>query len=106
MRSLKQKATHREVKRNLVSKGVRFGSIRVNPDGSVDTSQVDGVDTDLRIRPFFAHGGTISIREFVQGALNNEMGLKSADPDTSRAVRGARVVTPAGHGFRRQLRHD
>src|SRR5579863_7414180 len=29
--------THQEVKRNLVSKGIHFGSIRANPDGSVDT---------------------------------------------------------------------
>jgi len=28
---------------------------------------VVGVDSDLRVRPFFAHGGTISIREFVVG---------------------------------------
>src|SRR5207253_8899624 len=37
----------------LVTKGVSFGSITGNPDGSVNTSQVQGVDPDLRIRPFF-----------------------------------------------------
>src|SRR5215475_2947844 len=53
----------------LVTKGVSFGSMTANPDGSVDTSQVQGVNPDLRIRPFFAHGQTISIREFIVGAL-------------------------------------
>src|SRR3989475_1245303 len=33
----------------LLSKGVRYGSITANPDGSVDTSQVAGLDPDLRV---------------------------------------------------------
>src|SRR5262249_57779108 len=61
----------------------------------VVTSDVHGVDPDLRVRPFFAHGGTISIREFIVGALNNEMGLQAVDPDLASASAGARVVTPA-----------
>jgi Di-haem oxidoreductase, putative peroxidase len=81
----------------LETKGVRFGSITGNPDGSVDCSKVQGVDSDLRIRPFFAQGGTISIREFIVGALHNEMGLEaSADPDLLAASAGGRVVTPSG----------
>src|SRR5882757_4310638 len=42
------------VTRRLHTKGVSFGSITANPDGSVDTSKVKGVNPDLRIRPFFA----------------------------------------------------
>ena len=84
------------VRRRLQAKGVDFGRIRAFPDGSVDTSSVEGVDADLRVRPFFAHGGTISIREFVVGALNAEMGLETADPDLAAAVGGQIVVTPAG----------
>src|SRR5262249_35777526 len=61
----------------LRSKGIDYGSITANPDGSLNTSGVEGVNPDLRVRPFFAHGGTISIREFVVGALNNEMGLQA-----------------------------
>jgi cytochrome c2 len=81
----------------LASKGVRYGSITGNPDGSVDTSQVVGVDTDLRVKPFFAEGSTISIREFVVGALHKEMGLEaSTDPDLLAASAGGRVVTPSG----------
>jgi mono/diheme cytochrome c family protein len=80
----------------LVAKGIEFGSITVSPDGSVDTSHVEGVDPDLRVRPFFAHGGTISIREFVVGALHNELGLEAADPDLARASAKGLVVTPGG----------
>ena len=81
----------------LTTKGVRFGSITGNPDGSVDCSKVQGVDADLRVKPFFAEGSTISLREFIVGALHNEMGLEaSADPDLLTANAGGRVVTPSG----------
>lgn len=80
----------------LRGKGVSYGSITAHPDGSVDTSQVEGVDSDLRIRPLFAHGGTISIREFVVGAWDAEMGMQAVDPDLTQAAAGGRVTTPAG----------
>jgi hypothetical protein len=81
----------------LFTKSVRFGSITGNPDGTVNTSQVTGVDPDLRIKPFNADGSMISIREFVVTALHNEMGLEaSSDPDLLAASAGARVVTPSG----------
>jgi Di-haem oxidoreductase, putative peroxidase len=81
----------------LSSKGVQFGSITGNPDGSVNLSQVVGVDPDLRIKPFMADGSTISIREFVVGAFHKEMGMEaSSDPDLTTASAGGRVVTPAG----------
>lgn len=82
--------------KQLTSKGINYGSITANPDGSVNTTNVQGVDRDLRVRPFFHHGGTISIREFVAGALNNEMGLQAVDPDLVAANGGARITTPAG----------
>jgi len=80
----------------LSSKGIPFGSITAKADGSLDTSQVAGVKPDLRVRPFGAHGGAISIREFVVGALNNELGLQAVEPDLMRASKGARIETPAG----------
>jgi hypothetical protein len=81
----------------LISKGVRYGSITGKPDGSVDTSKVQGVDADLRVKPLFAEGSTISLREFIARALHNEMGLEaSSDPDLLAASKGGRVVTPSG----------
>jgi cytochrome c2 len=84
------------VTRKLISKRIHYGSITAHPDGSVDTSGVEGVDTDLRVRPFFAQGGTISIREFIVGALHAEMGLEALDPDLAIAHAGGRVTTPSG----------
>jgi hypothetical protein len=84
------------VRRELTSKGIRYGAIRAWPDGRVDTREVQGVDPDLRVRPFFAQGGTISIREFLVGALNAEMGLEAVDPLLAQAAAGGRVVTPSG----------
>jgi mono/diheme cytochrome c family protein len=81
---------------NLVSKGIRYGALTALADGTVDTSRVAGVDPDLRVRPFFAHGGKISIREFVVGALNDEMGMQAVDPELAAARAGGRYVTPGG----------
>ena len=89
-------ARNRTITANLVAKGISYGSIIARADGTVDTSRVDGVDPDLRVRPFFLHGGTISMREFLVGAFNAEMGLEAADPDLAAASSGGRVVTPSG----------
>ena len=86
----------RSVRRSLNSKGINYGDITAFPNGNVNTSDVEGVDTDLRVRPFFTHGETISIREFAVGAFKAEMGINAAgDPDLVAAQTG-RVVTPAG----------
>jgi len=68
------------VTRPLVSKGISYGRITAHPDGRVDTSDVRGVDADLRIKPFLHQGATASLREFLIGALNAEMGLQAWDP--------------------------
>ena len=91
--------SNKTVTKQLNSKGVNYGAIAATRHGNkvdVDTSGVRGVNTDLRVRPFFAQGGTISIREFFVGAFNAEMGLQSVDPDLKAAHEGARVVTPSG----------
>ena len=86
----------RTVTKALDSKGINYGSIIARPNGTVDTSLVRGVDPDLRVRPFFAHGGKISIREFVVGAFNDEMGLQAVDPELMQAKNGGHVTTPSG----------
>src|SRR5437762_11077739 len=57
---LHAKAQGKSVIGRLISKGISFGSITANPDGSVNTSVVRGVNLDLTVRPFFAQGRTIS----------------------------------------------
>ena len=41
---------------SLETKGVFFGSLTAHPDGTLDVSQLDGVDDDLTIRPFSQKG--------------------------------------------------
>jgi hypothetical protein len=84
------------VRARLRSKRIDYGWLTAGPDGSLDFTEIEGVDNDLRVKPFFAEGSAFSIRQFVVGALNNEMGLEAADPDLLAASEGARVVTPAG----------
>ncbi|GJL49301.1 MAG: hypothetical protein NPIRA01_05280 [Nitrospirales bacterium] len=102
LRAIKNGASERaqksgqNIRARLQSKGIFYGFIRALPDGSVDATGVKGVDADLRVRPFFHHGGTISIREFVVGALNGEMGLEAFDPDLAKASSGGNITTPSG----------
>jgi hypothetical protein len=84
------------VSRALVGKGINYGTITANPDGTFVTTGVVGVDPDLRVRPFFAEGTTISIREFLVGAFNAEMGMEAPDPDLLIAASGGSVQTPSG----------
>jgi mono/diheme cytochrome c family protein len=81
----------------LTAKGVSFGSITRTGASTFNTANVVGVNPDLRVRPFFAQGGTISIREFLVGAFNAEMGLQADDSDLrAAAINRQRIVTPAG----------
>jgi hypothetical protein len=84
------------VRVELRSKNLRYGWLTMHPDGSADDGEIEGVDPDLRVKPFFAEGSAFSIRQFVVGALNAEMGLEAADPDLLAASRGERAVTPSG----------
>jgi Di-haem oxidoreductase, putative peroxidase len=88
---------NRTITRSLNSKGINFGTISANGFGQVNTSGVRGVDPDLRVRPLFLHGETISIREFLIGAFNAEMGLDAVDPEMrDAALNRERFVTPSG----------
>jgi hypothetical protein len=82
----------------LTAKGVNFGTItRISGTNTFNTSAVVGVNPDLRVRPFFAQGGTISIREFLVGAFNAEMGIQGDDFDIRNAgLCNVNVTTPSG----------
>lgn len=88
--------TNQNITKNLQSKGIDFGKITARSNGTVDTSEIRGVDANLRVKPFFHHGGTISLREFIVGAFNDEMGLQAVDPELRQAADGARITTPSG----------
>lgn len=60
----------------LLSKGVQFGFISADADGSVNLDELDGVDTDLVIRPFSHKGVMTSLRQFTVNALNHHHGMQ------------------------------
>lgn len=64
---------------SLVTKNVNFGTLTANPDGSVDTSQVSGVDTDLIVKPFSQKGVVRSLREFTVNAMNQHHGMEAVE---------------------------
>ena len=83
----------------LVAKGVSFGMIKHNLDGTWDTSKVVGLPPpatatsgttppDLVIRPYHQASNVISVRQFTNNAFNHHHGIQSeerfgvgADPD-------------------------
>jgi len=48
----------------MITKGISFGKLIIQPDGVVDTRKLDGIDTDLVIRPFSQKGVITSLRQF------------------------------------------
>lgn len=95
----RESSSNNPVTKPLTSKGISYGAITATRHGNtveINTSAVTGVDADLRVRPFFAHGGTISIREFIVGAWNAEMGLQAVDPELTAAHEGRVITTPSG----------
>lgn len=85
----------RTLYRTLLAKGVRFGAIGATNAGEVLVDRVRGVDGDLRIRPFGAHGALFAIREFISDASHNELGMPVWDPVLAQA-RDEQAVTLAG----------
>jgi len=63
----------------LESKGVEFGFITAEADGSVNLDELDGVDTDLVIRPFSQKGVMTSLRQFTVNALNHHHGMQAGE---------------------------
>ena len=68
-----------EVTRELSSKGIGFGRITARPDGTIDMAELEGVDTDLIIRPFMQKGTIVSLREFAVKALNQHFGMQASE---------------------------
>ena len=66
-----------DVRLPLETKGVEFGYISAEPDGSVNLDELDGVDTDLVIRPFSQKGVMTSLRQFTINALNQHHGMQA-----------------------------
>ena len=67
------------VSSELVAKGVSFGTVTARPNGTIDTSDVEGVDSDLIIKPFMQKGAIVSLREFGVKAMNQHFGMQAVE---------------------------
>lgn len=63
----------------LVTKEVAFGWLTAHPNGEVETSEVEGVDRDLVIRPWSQRGVVTSLRTFTVTALNHHHGMQAVE---------------------------
>lgn len=74
----------------LTAKGISFGRIIRNSDGTWDTSRVEGIPApslltsgqtppSLIIRPFSQAGNVISLRQFANNAFNHHHGIQSEE---------------------------
>lgn len=88
----------------LLARGISFGVLARNPDGSFDTAGVTGLPApsiesaggappSLMIMPFHQAGAVISLRQFTNNAFNHHHGLQSTerfgsgvDPDDDGVV--------------------
>lgn len=77
--AVRARAEGAPVRARLQSKGVDFGWIEVDADGFVDVSGLDGVDTDLIVKPFSHKGVTTSLRQFSVNAANMHHGMQASE---------------------------
>ena len=90
-------AEGRRIAKPLRSKGVSFGRLIAEPDGRLDTDEVEGVDADLTVRPFGWKGHQATLRDFVEETLHIHQGLLSLH--IQQAVRdGTLDAGPYGQG--------
>ena len=62
----------------LETTGVAFGTLTARPDGSVDTTGVEGIDADLVVRPFGWKGKFATLRRTIEDAARVHFGVQSA----------------------------
>lgn len=67
----------RRVEHSLVAKGVSFGRVAADSDGTLDLGMIEGVDPDLRVRPFGWKGHQPTLRAMIEESLHIHQGLVS-----------------------------
>jgi hypothetical protein len=104
-------ASGEPVEVELASKGVSFGRLRVEPDGSVDATALAGIDDDLVVKPFGWKGTIATLRRAVEDAALVHFGIQShvlalahqATPNPERLGSGAAWYDPDDDGRAREL---
>ena len=94
--------------KELVSKGIHFGSLSLTKQGLWDVSKVEGLPRPsllsgsthspptLVVRPWHQAGNVVSIREFTNNAYNQHHGMQPTE-------RFGRDTDPDGDGFKNEL---
>ena len=83
LRVLKQEAmnealmTGQTVTVNLLAKEISFGQISATPEGEVITDRLEGIDSDLVVRPFGWKGEFATLRAFLEDAARIHFGIQS-----------------------------
>lgn len=77
----------------LVYDDVEFGTVRIMPDGSVDTSKLKQIDPDCVVRPFGWKGTHSTLRRFAEEAFQVHHGMQS-----SALVQQRRLFGPLPYG--------
>ncbi len=62
----------------LTSKGIAFGTLVARPNGSVDTSGLEGVDADLVVKPFGWKGQFVDLRRAIEDAARVHFGIQTS----------------------------
>jgi hypothetical protein len=72
-------SSNQPIRKLLSTKGVSFGAITANPNGTYGTAEVEGVDTDLIVKPFHQKRVVNSLRVFTVNAFNHHHGLQAVE---------------------------
>jgi cytochrome c peroxidase len=104
-------ASQAPVTQPLSSKGISFGSLVANPDGTVNLAGVVGVDTDLVIKPFGWKGREATIRRFIEGGFRVHFGMQTspsiakhcANPNVNTFGNGPDCQDPDGDGVKDEI---
>jgi hypothetical protein len=95
--STRAKTEGHRVEQALTTKGISFGRIAAEPDGTLDGGGVEGVDADLVVRPFGWKGHQASLRDIAEESFHLHQGLISTR--IQFAIRdGALDAGPYGKG--------
>jgi len=63
----------------LLTKGISFGSISAGSGGDLNTGDLEGIDTDLVVRPFGRKGEFSSVRQFDLIAMQFHLGMQPVE---------------------------
>ena len=67
-----------DVEQALTTKGVSFGRITAHPDLTLDERAIEGIDSDLTVRPFGWKGHQATLRDIAEESLHLHQGLLSS----------------------------